>query len=98
MDSGDCSTTCIDNGTQPEWGFTANVEGPRRDRRQPTRFAYYDFGRPYDNIPAVNVVQAQGFPVRPMTSFAVRVMFPMAPGWAPNFQNHNGPVGGHLVP
>ena len=98
LDSGDCRTTYIDNGTQLDEDFTANVECPRRDRRQPTRFAYFNLGRPYYNIPAVNVVQAQVFPVRPMTPFPVRVMFPIAPGWAPNFQNHNRPVGGHFVP
>jgi len=63
LDSGDCRTTYIDNGTQPHGDFTANVERPRWDRRRPTRFAYYNLGRPFDKIPAVNVVQAQGFPV-----------------------------------
>ena len=77
-------------------GFAERLERPQRERRQPTRLAYYDFGRPFDNQQAVNTVHVQPAPFPIYTRVPGQTMFPGRAG-LPSFHHLNGSFCGRFV-
>ena len=61
------------------------------------RLAYNDFGRPFDNQPAVNTVHVQPVPFHTYTRVPGQTMFPGRAGPLPSIHNPNGSFCGCFV-
>eukprot|EP00112_Aurelia_sp_Birch-Aquarium-sp1_P025276 Seg832.5 transcript_id=Seg832.5/GoldUCD/mRNA.D3Y31 product="hypothetical protein" protein_id=Seg832.5/GoldUCD/D3Y31 len=79
--------TVANDDTHFRDGSRERLDRPQRERHQPTRLAYYDFGRPFDSRPAVNTVHLQPAPFHNYTGVPAQTMFPARTGPLPSFQN-----------